>query len=61
MSTGTILLLVLVIGAPLLMMLTHRGGHGLGGCGGHNHGGHGESGTHGGDPQSDRETDRTAR
>jgi hypothetical protein len=40
MSSGTLLLLLLV-GVPLVMMFMHRGGHaggGMGGCcGGHSH------------------------
>ncbi len=50
MSNGSILLLVLLVGAPLLMLLMHRGGahggHGHGGfgggCGGGGHSGHGD-------------------
>ena len=41
MSSGTLLILLLV-GVPLVMMFMHRGGHaggGMGGCcGGHSHG-----------------------
>lgn len=41
MSVSTLLFLLLLIGLPLAMMLTHRGGAGgLGGCG-MDHGGHG--------------------
>lgn len=54
MSSGTLLFLLLLVGAPLAMMLMHRGGHGGhggmgGGCGmghsrhdtaGHNQAGH---------------------
>lgn len=60
MNTGTILLLALVIGAPLLMLLTHRGGHGMGGCGGHKHGGHGEPKAGNDARQTDRERERPA-
>lgn len=46
MSTGTILLIALFVVGPLLMMLSHRGGHGgrgsmMGGCGHGGHAGHG--------------------
>ncbi len=61
MSKETILLLVLLVGAPLLMALMHRGGahqgHGHGGsgggcCGGGGHAGH----NHGEPPEQDRAT-----
>ena len=50
MNTGTLIFLLLIVGAPLAMFSMHRGGHahggtaggGGGGCcggGGHNHGG----------------------
>lgn len=40
MSTGTLIFLLLIVGAPLLMVLMHRGGHSHGGTGGGCHGGH---------------------
>lgn len=41
MNSGTLLFLLLVVGAPLAMMLMHRGGHaGMGGGCGMGHTGH---------------------
>lgn len=57
MSSGT-LLIVLLVGVPLLMMLMHRGGAGgmMGGCcGGHAHG-HGDGSRK--DPTLDDERSR---
>ncbi len=49
MTSGTLILLLLVIGPVLAMMFMHRGGAGMGGCGM----GHGSHGNHGRDSEND--------
>ena len=59
MSATTLLFLLLLIGLPLAMMITHRGGAGgMGGCG-MGHGGHGHD-DRGHDDHERTATTRTA-
>lgn len=59
MSTGTIVLIAVFVVMPLVMMISHRRGHGgrgsmMGGCGHSGHGSHtGESGEHGSTPEEE--------
>ena len=56
MSTGTLIFLLLIVGAPLAMFSMHRGGHAHGGTAG---GGGGCCGGGGGHDHSDRQDEQT--